>query len=220
MAELNEILSLSEAAEIAGLSPSRLRQFIEDGRLRGKKVGNSWAILSRDLDNFLGRPRTAGRPDDRTALAGRIFIDLRSMSPIQINLTGQTPDVSLWFKADNRSDIEVELDRLLVEVWIGQPVIEGAVLHRHGLRPNSWDDTIRFHEYLSQDRADLIVQRLDPSRYPGGGSTDLRLQLTAYFNTPYGSVAVYNNMITRPRGEYPIQLPPPIDPLASKQIPG
>lgn len=210
MAELDEIVSLSEAADIAGLSAGRLRQLIEEGRLRGKKIGNSWAILNRDLDTFLNRPRGAGRPDERTALANRLFIDLRSTSPIQINLTGMMSEISVWFKADNRSEIEVELDRLLVEVWIGQPIVEGAVLHRHLLKPNSWDDSIRFHKYLSRDERDLFVQRLTSMQ--GGGSTDLRPQLTAYFNTPFGSVVVYNNMIIRQKGEYPVQLPPPAIP--------
>ena len=223
IAELSEILSLAEAADLAGLSPGRLRQLIEEGRLPGKKIGNSWAILSRDLDGFLGKSRGAGRPDERTALAGRLFIDLRGMSPIHINLIGQLPEITLWFKADNRSALEVELDRLLVEVWFGQPVTEGAVLNRYALRPNSWDDSIRFHKYLSRERADILVQRLG-TQDPPGGSTDMRLQLTAYFNTPLGSVVVYNGMITRQKGEYPVQLPPPRDlgrdPLASKQIPG
>jgi excisionase family DNA binding protein len=208
MAELYEILSLAEAAEIAGLSAGRLRQLIDEGRLRGKKIGNSWAILARDLDNFLGRERGAGRPDERTALATRLFIDLRGNSPIQINLTGPEPDISLWFKADNRSSMEVELDRLLVEVWLGQPFVEGAVLNRYTLRPNAWDDSIRFHQYLSRDRADILTQRLADSKGQSGGATDLRLQLTAYFNSPFGSLAVYNNMIQRQRGEFPIQLPP------------
>lgn len=200
---------MAEAAEVAGLSAGRLRQLIDEGRIRGKKIGNSWAVLSRDLDTFLGRQRGAGRPDERAALAGRLFIDLRSMSPIQINLIGPLPEITLWFKADNRSALEVELDRLLVEVWFGQPITEGAVLHRHALRPNSWDDSIHFHEYLSRDRADLLVQRLDSKKSPGGGTTDLRLQLTAYFNTPFGTVVVHNGMITRQKGEYPVQLPPP-----------
>jgi excisionase family DNA binding protein len=207
MTELNEILSLTEAAEVAGVSAGRLRQLIEEGRLRGKKIGNSWAILNRDLDTFLGRQRGAGRPDEKASLASRLFIDLRGNSPIQINLTGNLPDISLWFKADNRSSLEVELDRLLVEVWLGQPFAEGAVLHRHVLRPNSWDDSVWFHQFLSRDRVEMLVQRLTDSRGQGG-ATDLRLQLTAHFNSPFGTVTIYNNMIQRQKGEFPIQLPP------------
>ena len=206
MAELHEILSLVEAAEVAGLSAGRLRQLVEDGQLRGRKIGNSWAILARDLDTFLGRERGTGRPDERTAIARRLFIDLRGNGPIQINLAGPQPDISLWFKVDNRSSIEVELDRLLVEVWLGQPLAEGAVLNRHPLKPNTWDESIRFHQFLARDQADLARQRLaDPQQAPG---MSLRIQATAYFDTPFGTVVVYNNMIQRQKGEFPVILPP------------
>src|SRR5262245_30448838 len=130
MAELHEILSVTEAAELAGVTPGRLRQLIEDGRLRGKKIGNSWAILARDVETFIGRKRGAGRPDEQQALASRLFVDLRGNSPIQIQLAGQLPDVRLWFKADNRSALEVELDRMWVEVSVGQPIADGWMLHR------------------------------------------------------------------------------------------
>jgi hypothetical protein len=204
VAELREILSLAEAADIAGVSAGRLRQFIEEGRLRGKKIGNSWAILAPDLDTFLGKERGAGRPDERKALEGRLFIDLRGNSPIQIQLAGPLPDVSLWFKADNRSALEVELDRLLVEVWLGQPITEGAVLSRVTLAPNQWYEAIRFHQYLTRDQADLARLRLgDPSHV---GDMFLRVQANAYFNTPFGTVSVFNSMIERRQGEFPITL--------------
>lgn len=204
MSELNEILSLADAAEVAGLSAGRLRQLIEDGRLRGKKIGNSWAILARDLDALLGRERGAGRPDERKALAGRLFIDLRGNSPIQIQLAGSLPDIRLWFKADNRSSLEVELDRLLVEVWLGQPIAEGAMLNRVMLGPNQWNETIMFHQYLTRDQAELARQRFsDPNLSPGAS---LRVQAQAMFNTPLGSVTVYNHMIERQKGEFPVNL--------------
>jgi excisionase family DNA binding protein len=204
VAELDEILSLSEAAEVAGLSAGRLRQLIDDGRLRGKKVGNSWAILARDLDTFLGRGRAAGRPDERKALEGRLFIDLRGNGPIQIQLAGALPDIALWFKVDNRSTLEVELDRLLVEVWLGQPIVEGSVLHRATLGPNQWNEGVRFHQYLTRDQAEEIRQRLGDSRQASNMS--LRVQASAYFNTPFGTVTIFNPMIERRPGEFPVNL--------------
>lgn len=200
VAELHEILSLAEAAELAGVSPGRLRQVIEDGRLRGKKIGNSWAILARDLDAFMGKSRGAGRPDERQAIANRLYVDLRGNSPIQIQLAGQSPDVRLWFRADNRTAVEVELDRMLVEVWFGQPVVEGWVLHRYLLSPNQWNETVMFHQFLTKDQTDLIRQRTQSTDASPFG---LRLQLVAYFNTPFGFLSVSNN-IERQKGEFPI----------------
>ena len=152
----------------------------------------------------MGKERGPGRPDEQVALAGRLFIELRSQSPIQLQLAGPLPDITLWFKADNRSQLQVELDRLLVEVWMQQPLAEGAVLHRYIVKPNEWIDGIRFHKYLTPAQADLARHRLTDESQPGGAN--LRLQLSAYYNTPLGTVTVFNNMIERPRNEYSFYL--------------
>ncbi len=204
MAELSEILSLSEGADLAGVSPGRLRQLIEEGRLPGKKIGNSWAILSRDLDTFLGKSRSAGRPDERSALAGRLFIDLRSNSPIYLSLVDPIPDFSLWFRVDNRSSLEVELDRVLVTSTFLVPVAEGAILDRFRVEPNKWVDGIHFHKYLWGERVKQLRQVLADEN----SGQSLRVNATAYFNTPFGSLVVYNHMIDRRRGEFQVNLPP------------
>lgn len=200
MAELHEILSLAEAADQAGVTPGRLRQVIEDGRLRGKKIGNSWAILARDLDAYMGKRQGAGRPDERQSLASRLFVDLRGTNPFQIQLAGELPDMRLWFKADNRSSLEVELDRMFVDVWFGQPVVEGWVLRRTRIAPNEWDELVMFHQYMTRDQADAIRQR-HANAHPS--SSFLRLQLAAFFNTPFGSVEVQRSL-ERQKGEVPI----------------
>ncbi len=46
-------LSLSEAAQIAGLSRSFLRAAIETGKLKAEKRGRGWNIKRADLDSFI-----------------------------------------------------------------------------------------------------------------------------------------------------------------------
>jgi excisionase family DNA binding protein len=57
-----EILSRHEAALALGLSDSRVRALILDGRLKATKVGQSWVIYRSDLDRFAAKPRVNGRP--------------------------------------------------------------------------------------------------------------------------------------------------------------
>ena len=204
MAELDEILSLSEAADQAGLSASRLRQLIDEGRLRAKKIGNSWAILPRDLDTFLGRSRDPGRPNQRKALESRLVVELRPLSPIQINLHPYSPEIRLWFRVDNRSDVQVELDRVLVEVWYPQPVAEGPILDRYSLLPNQQIDVLQFHAWLPPDKVDMMRRAAsDAAQY-----AELQIYTRAYFNTPIGTAQVQSR-ITRAKGEFPINLPTP-----------
>jgi len=203
VASIEEILDLNEAASIAGVTPARLRQLIEAGQLRGKKIGNSWAIMAADLDSLIGRSRGPGRPDERKALESRLRVELRPMSPIQINLHQPSPDLQVWFRVDNRSELEVELDRLLVEVWYPHPVAEGAVLDRHSIGPNQLIDTPHFHAWLPSDKVEMMRRAAtDPSQY-----AELRVYVRAYFNTLIGTASVQAS-IAKPKGEFPIQLPP------------
>ena len=55
------MLSCKDAAKILGVHHSRIRQFISEGRLPAKKIGNQWIIFDEDLDfvavRKTGRPR-------------------------------------------------------------------------------------------------------------------------------------------------------------------
>jgi len=57
-----ELISVTEAARRLGLSPQRVRQFVESGRLRARKVGAQWVIRAADLRRFANKPRRPGRP--------------------------------------------------------------------------------------------------------------------------------------------------------------
>ncbi len=204
MTGIQDVLDLNEAAGLAGVTPARLRQLIESGQLRGKKIGNSWAIMSSDLDALLGRPRSPGRPDERKALESRLRVELRPMSPIHISLLPYSQEMRLWFRVDNRSDGAVELDRLLVDVWYPQPVAEGAILDRYLIEPNQFIDTPQFHAWLAPDTVDFMRRAaIDPAQH-----AELQIYVRAYFNTDLGTVSVHAR-ITRQKGEFPIQLPPP-----------
>ena len=205
MAGIEDVLDLNQAAQIADLTPARLRQLIEAGQLRGKKIGNSWAIMASDLDALLGRPRQPGRPDERKALEARLRVELRPMSPISISLLPYNQEIRLWFRVDNRSDSYVELDRMWVEVWYPQPVVEGAIVDRYDIGPNQLIDTPMFHAWPMPDKAEMMRRAAtDPSQY-----SELQIYVRAYFNTytDIGTVQVQAR-ITRQKGEFPIQLPP------------
>jgi hypothetical protein len=200
---LDDILDLNEAAATAGVTPARLRQLIESGQLRGKKIGNSWAIGASELEALLGRPRRSGRPDERQALESRLRVELRPMSPIHVSLLPYSQEIRLWFRLDNRSDRAVELDRLLVDVWYPQPVVEGAILDRYPIEPNQFIETPQFHAWLAPDKVDAMRRTaIDSAQH-----AELQIYVRAYFNTEIGTVPVQAR-ITRQKGEFPIQLPP------------
>jgi excisionase family DNA binding protein len=55
-------LSAREAAAFLGISHSRVRALLLEGRIRGEKVGQGWIIYRSELERFAAKPRLNGRP--------------------------------------------------------------------------------------------------------------------------------------------------------------
>jgi hypothetical protein len=47
------LISLAEAAELYGFNPDYLGQLARKGRLRARKIGNSWATTPNDVEKFI-----------------------------------------------------------------------------------------------------------------------------------------------------------------------
>lgn len=66
--ELGELITVKQAAKIIGVSPSRVRQFIQDGRLssKGPEVGQRDNLLNlQSVKKFAAKERErTGRPSE------------------------------------------------------------------------------------------------------------------------------------------------------------
>lgn len=56
-------LTTAQAAKELGVSTRRVRQYIEEGRLKAKKAGRDYLISSRSLAAF--KPQSSGRPTSK-----------------------------------------------------------------------------------------------------------------------------------------------------------
>ena len=56
------MLSVSQSAEILGVSTSRVRKLLDDGLLEGRKVGRVWAVYEESVYGRLAKKPGAGRP--------------------------------------------------------------------------------------------------------------------------------------------------------------
>lgn len=56
------MLSVSQSAEILGISPARVRKLVSKGALDGVKIGNSWALQEASVYDRLSKKPAAGRP--------------------------------------------------------------------------------------------------------------------------------------------------------------
>lgn len=58
-----KIITTKKAATILGVSQSRIRQLIRDGKIMANKVdGSIWVIDNDSFQKFIQKPRPAGRP--------------------------------------------------------------------------------------------------------------------------------------------------------------
>lgn len=58
------MMTVTDAAERLGLTPVRVRQFCQQGRL-GEKCGSFWIISEAELRRFAKKTRKSGRPWDK-----------------------------------------------------------------------------------------------------------------------------------------------------------
>lgn len=65
---MEKLLTTQEASKLLGVNPSRVRQFILEGRLPAVKIGRDWIISKDDLAKVANR-RT-GRPKQKTKKGG------------------------------------------------------------------------------------------------------------------------------------------------------
>lgn len=54
-------MTVEQAAEELNLTPQRVRIFCREGRL-GRRVGRTWIITRKELEEFKKIPRPPGRP--------------------------------------------------------------------------------------------------------------------------------------------------------------
>ena len=59
---LDELISLNDAAKQSGLSPGYLRILVRNGEVWGKKIGRNWVTTGEAVREYLARERKPGRP--------------------------------------------------------------------------------------------------------------------------------------------------------------
>jgi hypothetical protein len=58
--DLSELIPLSAAAKISGLSPSHHRLLVSQGELWGKKIGRNWLTTEKTVREYMARDRRPG----------------------------------------------------------------------------------------------------------------------------------------------------------------
>ena len=117
-------------------------------------------------------------------VAREIEIDLGSSNPIQISFGSEVPRLSIYFRISNLSRVDVTLDRMLVDVWFGQPTLQGAILRRYQVAKRTSEDNVHFVSPLSTPQQEQIKKQINGQLI----SSHVRINTKAYFDSKIGIV--------------------------------
>lgn len=121
-------------------------------------------------------------------VAEQIEIDLRRTNPIAIAFRStEFPCVEAWFRISNQSQVNLVLDRMLVDLWVNQPMLRGADLRRVEIPRRSTKDDIHFWHDLTATQEERVRRHVDEK---GNLTVPVALYVDAYFESRVGTVHV------------------------------
>lgn len=113
----------------------------------------------------------------------QVHVALRDNVPATISLTSPVPYVELYFQLTNLSAIDLVLDRMLVDVWFGQPTFETACLQRYVIPAGDISDGIHVRQTLTESQKAYIATFEASRGY-------VRIYITAYFESKLGRFSI------------------------------
>ena len=126
-------------------------------------------------------------PDD---LRNSVKLGLRQNAPAQLSLNGQVPSIDLWFQVTNFSAVDLVMDRMLLDVWFGQPTFTTTILHRYVVPSGEISDGIHVRHMLSEAQKAQIAAFQSAEH----NVNQLHIYLTAYFDSKLGPFFVQSNI--------------------------
>jgi hypothetical protein len=115
----------------------------------------------------------------------------RSKSPLNFSLNEATPTVRAYFQIVNHSGVDLILDRIVAEIWAGQPVAYGVMGHRMPIAKHATTEDIPAFQSPLTAEAISGIKRIREQQQANPGSTGNSTMIgTGYFDSKVGSFKV------------------------------
>jgi hypothetical protein len=138
--------------------------------------------LAGILPQFIARRLVS--PD---SVRHELSIDYRGQNPVDLQLGRSVPLLRIWLEIDNRSRVHVVFDRALVEVWVGQPMLNGSILTRSTINSRDKFEDLAFEAFLSQAQ---VAEFQHHQQNPPQHRPPLRLHIRSFYESPVGWIEV------------------------------
>ena len=119
-------------------------------------------------------------------IANEVQIDLRGERPIDLLMGTSVPRILVYLQVTNHSNFKLELDRMLIDLWFGQPVLNGAILQRHCILPRTTNNDLFFASDLTSQQ----VQQIEPYTKDSPSAGPITVSIHAYFESKLGLIEV------------------------------
>jgi hypothetical protein len=150
-----------------------------------RSVAGSRPLTSK-LPGFL--LRALYKPE---AIESKVKLGLRSDAPASVYLsTGQIPYVELYFEVTNLAPIDLVLDRMLVEVWFGQPTFSTVFLRRQVIPAGDITDGLTVRQTLSSSQK----AQIEAFQTSGVNAGAVHIYVTAYFESKLGRLSIQRSI--------------------------
>jgi hypothetical protein len=113
-------------------------------------------------------------------------IDLAGSGSFQIQLSGPVPQVEMTIRVTNKTVVPITVDRVLFEVWIGQPILEGAMIRRVTINPKGTTN-IYSRFFLNELQKAAVKHYTDPA---GRLTQTVTLNIEIFCDSQIGPLAV------------------------------
>jgi len=119
-------------------------------------------------------------------VAKEVQIDLRGERPIDPLIGVSVPRIFIYFQVTNHSNFRLGLDRMLVDLWFGQPVLNGAILQRHWILPRTTNTDLFFASDLTSQQ----LQQIEPYTKESPPAGRIIVSIHAYFESKLGRIEI------------------------------
>ena len=119
-------------------------------------------------------------------------VALASPAPLTLHLKSTfAPQAEIILRITNKNAIPITIDRILFEIWLGQPFLQSAQLRRFTLKPKETNDYLYSRFYLNEVQRAAIGSESDEKAQQRNGF--YRIELTAYCDCKAGQFEIRKN---------------------------
>jgi hypothetical protein len=155
---------------------------------RGRRAATAGGPSDSAVTASEERPGTGPGPDEAQR---RVTVGLRDEHAVVAQLENAVPAISIRFVVSNHRNLELVLDRIVLSVWAGQPVLHGVMAHRTPVPRYETVSTIYFEDILTPAAVDQIRKCMEAVRSgAAGGQGQYRIHGRAYSESAHGQFAI------------------------------